>query len=92
MSCRFTFFISFPSLFTAGETTKHDKHEDDPKFRDRILAAEREAEKEIARRGIKLGQMGACHAFWAAKKRILLEKHGIDWKSPVELNKGVKFD
>jgi len=68
---------------------KHDKKEDDPKYRPQIEAAEKEAEDEC--KEIK-GRMGYCHRFWGVKKRILKEKYGIDWKSPAELTKHVKFD
>ncbi|KUO70803.1 MAG: hypothetical protein APF81_12780 [Desulfosporosinus sp. BRH_c37] len=30
--------------------------------------------------------LGACHIAWAAKKRILKNKHNIDWKTPKEMN------
>ena len=68
---------------------KHDKKEDDPKYRDQIKAAEQEAEDKL--KDIK-GQIGYCHAFWGEKQRILAEKYKIKWKSPAQLNKGVKFD
>jgi hypothetical protein len=68
---------------------KHDKIEDNPKYHDQLKSAEKEAEEKCA--AIK-GHMGYCHAFWGEKKRILLEKYGLKWKSPAELNKHVKFD
>jgi hypothetical protein len=36
--------------------------------------------------------LGYCHAFWAAKKRILREEYGIDWKSPAEEYPTIFFD
>ena len=30
--------------------------------------------------------MGACHAIWYHRKRLLMEKYGIEWFTPVELN------
>jgi hypothetical protein len=36
--------------------------------------------------------MGYCHEFWAAKKRILRRKYGIEWRSPAEMNPGTMFD
>jgi len=36
--------------------------------------------------------MGYCHVFWPAKKKVLREKYGIDWKSPAELNPDARFD
>nr|MDO8115629.1 hypothetical protein [Candidatus Sigynarchaeota archaeon] len=71
----------------------HDPIEDDPAFNDRIKAAEKEASRLLKRsKRIKEGQLGYCHAFWGAKKRILREKYGIEWKSPAELNPYTKFD
>ena len=44
----------------------------------------------------KLGElydhMGACHAIWYHRKRLLMEKYGIEWFTPVELNPEVRFD
>ena len=36
--------------------------------------------------------MGACHAIWYHRKRLLMEKYGIEWFTPVELNPCVDFD
>ena len=60
----------------------NDPLEDDPQFKDRVKAAEREAEKELA--NVSRGR-GFCHRFWSTKKRIL-KKYGLVWKSPAELN------
>lgn len=35
---------------------------------------------------------GACHAIWYHRKRLLMEKYGIEWFSPAELNPEVLFD
>jgi len=67
-----------------------DPKEYDPKYRSIIAAAETEAEKIVADMGIS--GMGTCHAIWGEQKKILKEKHGIDWKSPAEMNPEVKFD
>ena len=56
------------------------------------LAIKDELEELIAQRVGKGGYRGWCHSYWACKKRILKEKYGIDWKSPAELNPGIKFD
>ena len=68
---------------------RYDPKERDQKFRLIIQWAEKEAEE-----GLKMPRTtwGYCHAFWPEKKRILKEKHGIDWKTPVELNPDVLFD
>lgn len=36
--------------------------------------------------------IGYCHDFWAAKKKILLEEYGIDWKTPAERYPTIIFD
>ncbi|NMC04755.1 MAG: hypothetical protein GYA24_06065 [Candidatus Lokiarchaeota archaeon] len=69
---------------------KRDKIETDPRYERIISEANQEAEKAVVI--VKKGEMGYCHAFWAAKKRVLKEKYGIDWKSPAELNPHVMFD
>ena len=73
---------------------EHDKIEDDPKYMAKIKAAEKEAEAYVKAhpQWAQKGQDGHCHVFWTAKKRILLEKYHITWKSPVDMNPGVKFD
>ena len=48
-------------------------------------------EKIVAKIGKNFG-MGYCHKYWTAKKEILKDDYGIDWKSPRILNPGVKFD
>lgn len=35
---------------------------------------------------------GSCHAIWHLRKQLLLEKYGIEWFSPAELNRAVCFD
>jgi len=67
-----------------------DPQEKDPKLGPIIRAAGKEAEKIIAASGFK--GMGACHGIWGEQKRILKEKHNIDWKSPAEMNPLVRFD
>lgn len=38
------------------------------------------------------GYLGYCHVYWAAKKRILLQRYNISWHSPAELNPHIHFD
>ena len=38
------------------------------------------------------GHFGSCHAIWYHRKRLLMEKYGIEWFTPVELNRDVMFD
>jgi hypothetical protein len=71
----------------------HDPIEDDPAYRDRIKAAEKEAEASVKKfKQVKKGQRGYCHVFWGAKQRILREKYGIAWKSPSDLNPQIRYD
>ena len=52
----------------------------------------RKLERKIkAKIGKKTGK-GYRYLYWAAKKEILKEEFGIDWKSPRELNPNAKFD
>lgn len=66
----------------------HDPIEDTPEYK--AIKDELE-EKIIARIGRNRG-MGYCHLYWGAKKRILKEDYGIEWKSPSELNPYVCYD
>lgn len=70
---------------------KHDPKEEDPKYKDIIEQARIEAE-DIISKEYPDASLGRCHAVWAEQKRILKEKHGIDWKTPKELNKHTCFD
>jgi len=70
---------------------KHDSKEDDPKYKDIIRQAEIEA-NELVDRECPDASLGRCHAVWAEQKHILKEKHGIDWKSPKEMNPLARFD
>lgn len=36
--------------------------------------------------------MGACHAIWYHRKRLLIEQYGIEWLTPIELNPEIIFD
>ncbi len=36
--------------------------------------------------------MGFCFMFWNAKRELLKEKYGIDWRSPAQMNPRVMFD
>lgn len=36
--------------------------------------------------------MGFCFAYWSAKEHILLDRFGIEWRSPSAMNPGVIFD
>jgi len=70
---------------------KSDPKEHDPKYKYLIEQARIEA-NEIVNRECPEASLGRCHAVWAEQKRILKEKHSIDWKSPREMNKYACFD
>ena len=70
---------------------KRDPIEDDPKFKTIIESVNEQVERELIEMGIK-DQWGSCFTYWDIKKRILLSVHGIDWKTPRELNPRVVFD
>lgn len=37
-------------------------------------------------------QMGFCFQYWAMKRELLMEKFGIDWRTPSQMNPRVMFD
>lgn len=37
-------------------------------------------------------QMGFCFHFWSAKRELLAEEYGIEWRSPAQMNPHVMFD
>ena len=77
-------------LFQVQEM-EYDPIYDDPAIRPLIDAAALKAEK-LLEHDPRRGQMGFCYVGWATIKKILLEEHGIDWKTPSEMNPGVLFD
>jgi hypothetical protein len=70
-------------------TDKHDPIEDDPAMKPIFAAVDREV-NDATRDGPRGG--GYVHVGWGMKKRLLKEKHGIDWRTPAEMNPGVFFD
>ena len=70
---------------------RHDPLEQDPAFAAALLRAEIEAEA-LADRTCDRGEMGYCHDFWIAKKRILWNRYGLRWQSPADLNPEMEYD
>jgi len=86
----------------------HDPIEDDPEIRPLFLAICDEAGREVdAWHKQRIGELekatpavaelfrsgrGLCHRTWARTKSLLKERHGIDWRSPSEMNPGIIFD
>lgn len=71
----------------------YDPKERDPKYRDIIKKAEKEAADILEKKYPGSSkEMGYCHGLWEQKKKILKEKYNIDWDTPGELNDTVIFD
>ncbi len=68
-----------------------DPIENDPLIAPLIAEAEKLANIELEEQKVEINR-GFCHLFWKTKKRILKEQFGIEWKSPAEMNKGLRFD
>jgi hypothetical protein len=66
-----------------------DPIEDDPRLRRVVAKARRQAELEL---DDWPEGMGYCFVLWGEMKRILREEHGIDWRTPGEMNPNVLFD
>ncbi|MCA9173254.1 MAG: hypothetical protein KDB14_02080 [Planctomycetales bacterium] len=78
------------TVVSTSPTIVRDPIENDPAIRAIVDAAEAQAIEEL---GIHDdSQPGVCHRIWAAQTRILKETHGIEWRSPAELNEDVVFD
>jgi hypothetical protein len=66
-----------------------DPQESDPALKDKFALVDRKAERVVG--NVKRDSKFILH-FWDAKKRILKDQFGIQWKTPVELNPGIKYD
>jgi len=66
-----------------------DPIEEDPHLRRVVAKARREAELHLADWP---KEMGYCFVLWGEMKRILREEHGIDWRTPAEMNPNILFD
>jgi hypothetical protein len=73
----------------------------DPQIRQLLKQAKKEADKIIKKERpfiykllpfIPYRRLRLCHRYWYETKRILKEKHGIDWKTPQERIPYKKFD
>ena len=72
-----------------GSVLKSDPLDSRPHYAAVMAVVDELAETEL---GDKVSCMGACHAFWAVKKRILKNQFGLGWSSPADLNPDVIFD
>ena len=70
---------------------QYDRIYDDPAIKPLIDSAELEA-AHLLEHDPRRGQAGFCYVVWATVQRVLWEKHGIEWKTPSEMNPKVLFD
>jgi hypothetical protein len=67
----------------------YDPIEEDPESVKAMQQAEKETQEALSN---SQRQMGFCHLFWNTKQRILKEKYGIEWFTPVQMNPGTIID
>lgn len=89
-----------------GASFLRDPIEDDPAFAATFEDAGREAnrlvDEHVAAERARLQAAGTghasfvlrytCHLYWHHLKRLLKERHALDWLSPAEMNPGSRFD
>jgi hypothetical protein len=68
---------------------RHDPIEDDPDLQPILQAAEKQAKEEL--KG-EPQELGFIHRYWSVKRRILKDKHGIDWRTPAEMNPNLAIE
>lgn len=71
-----------------GKMLKSDPVQATPEWEEVIYDVEKEVDEDLKEepRG-----MGFCFAYWSAK-RAALERRGIEWRTPSQMNPGVMFD
>lgn len=69
-----------------------DPQEEDPQLYAIIKSAEHQAIEELRQEEFNNQVWGYCRVVWDRQQHILKEKHGIDWKTPVELNPNILYD
>ena len=90
------------------DTFVHDPIEDNPSIRSLFEAVRAEVNgvvteehrKRIAEleessptvESLFRGGRGLCHREWQLTKKLMKERHGIEWQSPADLNPWVIFD
>jgi len=80
-----------PALKKRASGLYYDPVEDDPRYAEVFRKIDAEVKETLANHPQR-GSMGFVHLIWETKKRILLQKYSIDWKTPAELNPQVMFD
>ena len=69
-----------------------DPIEVDPRFEAIIAAVEAEAKELLESGGLGDGRRGRAGRMWGWMQRELLSRHGIAWKTPIEMTPGVVLD
>jgi len=67
---------------------KFDPQESDRALKEKFAIADRQAERAVG--NVERDSEFIFH-FWKAKKRILRDQFGIQWKTPAELSPGVAY-
>ena len=65
---------------------------DEAEYSDYYLLIEREMETLVRAETGEGGYLGFCHIYWSAKKEVLREKFGIEWRSPAERHPHIIYD
>ena len=73
-----------------GHRYRVDPAEDDPQFATVLLRATLDVDAALA--GEDRTITGFCHLSWRTKQRVLRERYGVEWRTPVELNPQIIFD
>ena len=68
-----------------------DAVEEMPEFKAVIKAVRKQVNLEL-RGHPRCGGLGYCHVEWDTIQRILRDEHGIRWRTPPQMNRGVMFD
>lgn len=69
-----------------------DPIEVDPRFNTIIAKIEAEAQELLESGGLGDGRRGRAGRIWGWMKRELLRRHGIIWRTPLEMTPGVVLD
>ena len=80
-----------PALKKRASGLYYDPVEDDPRYTEVFRKIDTEVKEALADHPQR-DSMGFVHLVWEAKKRILLQKYSINWRTPTELNPQVRFD
>jgi hypothetical protein len=71
-----------------GRGEMFDPQESDPALKEKFAIADRQAERAVG--NVERDSEFIFH-FWTAKKHILSDQFGIQWKTPAELSRGIEY-